>query len=112
MDRGSSTEIMYEHYFSQLPEQIRKKIQQPPGYLTSFAGHLVWEKKDIICSINFNRSSNTSQKYVDNSLHNHTINIVVQPNIWKKCNEKVQSDRVNNSWYCSILNKKHIWNDL
>ena len=40
-DSGSLTEIMYEHCFSQLPEQIRKRMQQPAGHLTSFVGHFV-----------------------------------------------------------------------
>lgn len=43
-DSGNSTKIMYDHYYSQLPEQIRKKIKRLTGHLTSFVGHYVWPK--------------------------------------------------------------------
>lgn len=43
-DSGSSTEVMYDHCFSQLPEQTRKKMKQPVRHLTSFMRHIMWPK--------------------------------------------------------------------
>lgn len=43
-DSGSSTGIMYDHCLSQLLEQIRKRMKQLAGHLTSFAEHFVWLK--------------------------------------------------------------------
>lgn len=37
MDGGSSVNIMYEHYFKQLPDNVRKKIRPATATLSGFS---------------------------------------------------------------------------
>ncbi|XP_071695085.1 uncharacterized protein [Rutidosis leptorrhynchoides] len=42
MDNGSSVDIMYEHYFRQLPATTRRTIKPPITALSGFSGESAW----------------------------------------------------------------------
>ncbi|XP_071708319.1 uncharacterized protein [Rutidosis leptorrhynchoides] len=42
IDNGSSVDIMYDHYFRQLPTTVRRTIKPPNTALSGFSGESVW----------------------------------------------------------------------
>lgn len=50
-DNGSSSNVIYKHFYKQIPRQIQEGIKPRESYLISFVGHNVWPKGMITLSL-------------------------------------------------------------
>ena len=64
MDSGTSTYVMYMHFYKQLPCQKQKNIEPPDTHLISFVSYGVWPECTItlpLMLVDYNKGRNNTQ---------------------------------------------------
>ncbi|GJU83684.1 hypothetical protein Tco_1286049 [Tanacetum coccineum] len=69
VDRGASTEILYEHCFVRLRPEIRSLMVPPTTYLTGFSGETIWPLGQISLLVKIGRPGIRKIRVIPSTTH-------------------------------------------